>query len=111
MPRCGAMIDAFLDRKRRIAKFKTASLASGALNQMDIRWTYRVLCRSEWRACTKTCMGGMTEQGAQRLCFKLTVCRRDRHVVKHASVGGKPCSDFHHLLEATQKSFLIRVSR
>lgn len=41
---------------------------------------------SEWRSCTKTCSGGMTE--------------RDRRVVKHASVGGKPCNfEQNHLLE------------
>ncbi|CAJ1458069.1 unnamed protein product, partial [Effrenium voratum] len=41
---------------------------------------------SEWRDCTKTCTGGMTE--------------RDRHVVQHATVGGKPCNfEQNHLLE------------
>eukprot|EP00435_Cladocopium_sp_Y103_P017155 s62_g4.t1 len=33
---------------------------------------------SEWKSCTKSCEGGMTE--------------RDRRVVKHASVGGQPCN-------------------
>ena len=53
------MIYAFLGRKRRHCQVQDCELSEWCL---EAQTHFILICRSQWRACTKTCMGGMTEQ-------------------------------------------------